>query len=130
MEGLRYLSDVVTLQLDPDRCTGCRMCLAVCPRGVFAVGDGKAQIVDRDACIECGACALNCAPGAVSVDAGVGCAVAIIKGWLTGGEPRCGCSGAEDQPATADPGCGCSGAEDQPVSVSGPASERDEMGVM
>ena len=29
--------------------------------------------------------------GAISVDPGVGCAQAIIKGWLTGSEPSCGC---------------------------------------
>jgi NAD-dependent dihydropyrimidine dehydrogenase PreA subunit len=100
MEGLRYLPDVVTLELHTERCNGCRLCLAVCPHGVFTVEAGKARIVDRDACMECGACALNCAPGAISVHAGVGCAVAIIHGWLTGSEPSCGCAGADDRPPT------------------------------
>jgi NAD-dependent dihydropyrimidine dehydrogenase PreA subunit len=90
--GLRHLPGVVTLQLDPDKCNGCLVCQEVCPHGVLKVQDRKAQIVDRDACIECGACALNCEPGALSVDAGVGCASAIIKGWLTGSEPSCDCS--------------------------------------
>jgi hypothetical protein len=45
--------------------------------------------------MECGACALNCAAGAIEVHAGVGCAAAIIKGWITGGEPNCDC-GAGD----------------------------------
>lgn len=92
MKELRYLPDVVTLELDVEDCNGCRVCAVVCPHAVFIVEDRRARIVDRDACIECGACALNCAPGAISVHAGVGCAVAIIKGWLTGSEPSCGCS--------------------------------------
>ena len=41
--------------------------------------------------MECGACALNCVPGALSVEPGVGCAQAIINGWLTGSEPSCDC---------------------------------------
>jgi len=37
------------------------------------------------------ATAPNCVPGANSVDPGVGCAQAIIHGWLTGGKPSCDC---------------------------------------
>ena len=91
MSGLTYLADVVTLRLDVDTCVGCGSREIVCPRGVFTVKDGKARLVARDACMECGACALNCAAGAISVKAGVGCASAIIQGWIKGGEPTCGC---------------------------------------
>ena len=92
MNGLRYLPGVTTLALDPDRCNGCGICETVCPHGVLQVIDRKAAVADRDACIECGACQLNCAQSAISVHAGVGCAAAIIKGWMTGSEPTCGCS--------------------------------------
>ena len=89
--GLRYLDGVSTLKLDVSRCTGCRVCTLVCPHAVFEMADGKARIVDADACMECGACATNCAAEALSVDAGVGCASAIIRSWVLGGEPSCGC---------------------------------------
>ncbi len=91
---MRYLADVVTLELDAEKCTGCGVCTEVCPHGVFVVEDGQARIVDRDACIECGACALNCPEGALSVEAGVGCANAVIRGMLRGTEPTwdCDCS--------------------------------------
>jgi ferredoxin len=91
MPKLRYIDQAVTLELDVGRCNGCGLCVAVCPRGVFAFVGGRASLVDRGACIECGACALNCVAGAISVDPGVGCAQAIIHGWLTGGEPSCDC---------------------------------------
>ena len=94
MQGLRYLPGVVTLQLDESRCNGCGVCETVCPHAVFRVGGRQARIVDRDACIECGACALNCPVAAISVHAGVGCAAAIIRGWVTRQEPTCGCSGS------------------------------------
>jgi NAD-dependent dihydropyrimidine dehydrogenase PreA subunit len=91
MEGFRYLDDVVTLKLDAASCVGCGMCEVVCPHGVFAVTDRKAAITDRDLCMECGACARNCPVEAIAVQAGVGCASAIITGWLTGKEASCDC---------------------------------------
>ena len=94
MQGLRYLEEAVTLSLDADKCNGCRSCTLVCPHAVFAIGDDKrAYLADRGACMECGACALNCSTGAITVTPGVGCASAIIRGWLTGTEPSCGCGG-------------------------------------
>lgn len=93
MFGLRYLPDVVTLTLDDAACNGCGTCVTVCPHAVFEVRAAKARIVDRDACMECGACARNCPAGALSVDAGVGCVTAIVRGALRGSEPDCDCSG-------------------------------------
>ena len=88
----RYLENVTTLALNADKCVGCGLCETVCPQGVFEIDDGKAYLADKDCCIECGACALNCPAKALSVSPGVGCAAAFIFGWLTGGEPICGCS--------------------------------------
>lgn len=90
--GLRYLPDVSSLKLDKDKCIGCELCATVCPHRVFVIEEKIAQIEDLDACMECGACALNCPTEAIQVEAGVGCASAIIKGWLTGSEPSCDCS--------------------------------------
>jgi len=92
MIGLRYLSNVVTLQLDESKCDGCYRCLEVCPHAVFAYINKRARIADRDACMECGACAINCPEDAISVDSGVGCATGIIMGALRGSEPTCDCS--------------------------------------
>lgn len=92
----KYLKNVVTLQLDAEKCKGCGMCTDVCPHGVFTINAEKAMITDRDACMECGACEKNCPFGAIEVKNGVGCAAAVIKGLLTGSEPTCGCSGSSD----------------------------------
>lgn len=85
-----YLKDVVTLELDEDRCSGCGMCLLVCPHAVLGMNNRHVQIENRDACMECGACAMNCPTDALSVEAGVGCAAAVINSAL-GREGACCC---------------------------------------
>lgn len=91
MVEFKYLEGIVTLQYDEPTCIGCSFCATVCPHGVFIMNDKKAAITDRDRCMECGACAKNCPVEAIAVDAGVGCASAIIYSWLTGNEPSCDC---------------------------------------
>ena len=93
---MKYLANVATLKYDSDKCAGCGRCFEVCPRGVFVMRDKRAAVTDTDLCMECGACAKNCDFGALSVNAGVGCAAAIITGMITGGEPTCGCGDTSD----------------------------------
>lgn len=93
---LDYLKNVSTLKLNSGICTGCGRCVEVCPHKVFELENGKSNIIDKDRCMECGACARNCPFNALEVKPGVGCAYAIIMGWLTGSEPSCDCSGSND----------------------------------
>ena len=94
---MKYIANVTSLAYAPDKCTGCGRCVEVCPQGMFEMQGKRAAVTDRDLCMECGACAKNCDFGAIAVNAGVGCAAAIINSMITGGEPTCGCStgGAE-----------------------------------
>jgi NAD-dependent dihydropyrimidine dehydrogenase PreA subunit len=92
---MRYLKDVATLELDSEKCTGCRICTVVCPHEVFTMEKKRAVIADLDACMECGACASNCPSEAITVKSGVGCASGIIKGFINGTEPTCDCSSGD-----------------------------------
>lgn len=96
----RYIETAITLEYDPSRCTGCRVCTQVCPHGVFAMEDGRAVVVDRGRCMECGACALNCAWGAITVEAGVGCVSALLSASIRN---RLGIRGSD----TGSCGSGC-----------------------
>ena len=91
MGQLTYLKNVVTLELDEERCIGCGMCLIVCPHGVLGMNNGNAMIQDRDLCMECGACARNCPAEAITVQAGVGCAAAVINAALGRDASSCCC---------------------------------------
>lgn len=89
----KYLKNVCTLKVDLDKCVGCGRCIEVCPHKVFNLNEGKVELINKDGCMECGACAKNCAFNAIEVKSGVGCAYAVIMGWLLGTEPTCDCSG-------------------------------------
>ena len=91
MDNQLYIKDVVTLQYDPSKCTGCGMCVAVCPHRVFQLQDKKAYITNKNKCMECGACELNCKDNAIRVHKGVGCATAVINSMIRKSEPTCGC---------------------------------------
>lgn len=108
MRNMAYLKNVATLEMNTQKCTGCGMCLDVCPHRVFMLNGKKAVIVDRDACMECGACSRNCPAGALSVQAGVGCAAAVINSLLgkNGGECCCGPQ-TDDPPSAKSGGCCC-----------------------
>ena len=92
MDRMIYLRDVVTLRLDQKKCTGCGMCVLVCPHAVLSLTNGKVEIVEKDACMECGACNKNCPFEALNVRSGVGCATAVINSMLGRKEASCCCT--------------------------------------
>lgn len=88
---LTYLG-MNTLSYDEKKCTGCGMCVTVCPHRIFRMENKKAKITAKEKCIECGACAINCASDAIKVDAGPGCAAAVIASAFRGSaKASCDC---------------------------------------
>jgi len=114
MNNLRYLKNVVTLEFFPEKCTGCGVCLEVCPQAVFVPENGRVRVADRDACMECGACAKNCPAKAIGVQAGVGCANAVMTSFfrkdgacVCGPECGTGDDHEDDPPACSGGSCCC-----------------------
>ena len=57
------------ISIKMERCKGCGICVAFCPKAVLAVDElGKVQVVQGDACIGCGQCELRCPDYAIFVD--------------------------------------------------------------
>lgn len=102
---LRYLKNVSSLNLDQDRCIGCGLCAIVCPQAVLTMIDDKAVIADFNACMECGACTRNCPTGAVQVEAGVGCAAAVINTALGRSGEECCCTLDQNNESGGGGGC-------------------------
>ncbi len=61
------MSEKITTFIDPDRCTGCGLCLQVCPSGSLALENGRAVVVRDRKSIQCGHCAAICPVGAIRV---------------------------------------------------------------
>lgn len=92
MPSMSYLKNGETLSIQPEKCSGCGRCYEVCPHQVLAIENRKVQIVNRSGCMECGACQKNCPTAAIIVQSGVGCAYAILNGFLRRTAPDCGCA--------------------------------------
>ncbi|MCJ7833384.1 MAG: electron transfer flavoprotein subunit alpha [Deltaproteobacteria bacterium] len=52
-------------QIDLEKCTGCEVCVSVCPFNALEAKDGKVSVNDQ--CTLCGACADECPLGAIFV---------------------------------------------------------------
>lgn len=73
------------IAINSDKCLGCGDCLEVCPQQCYTMGPNRRSIhAFAERCMECGACSLNCRGGAISVEAGPGCFVYIIKEQVFG----------------------------------------------
>ena len=55
----------MTFVIDPNLCTGCGACVAVCPADAIALDEECARI-DGDLCTGCGTCVDECPVGAIA----------------------------------------------------------------
>ena len=60
-------SDLITLGIEETACTGCTLCLAVCPTGAISGERKRVHSIDAELCNRCGACRQVCPTDAVVV---------------------------------------------------------------
>lgn len=60
--------------VDPERCKGCKLCLAVCPKSLIMIGNDinshgyyYATQISAEQCTACKMCAIMCPDSAISV---------------------------------------------------------------
>ena len=74
-EGRHSMSKKFKLEFRKDRCKGCELCVAACPKHILAIdkvevnqgGYHPVGMLDQDACIGCAFCATMCPDGVINV---------------------------------------------------------------
>ena len=61
------MEDLTKPRLDPSRCTGCGLCLHICPSDVLVLANGKITLA-REGCFGCDHCAAVCPTEAITID--------------------------------------------------------------
>ena len=65
-----------------ESCTGCGMCLSICPVKAVSGGPGRPHAINPDYCIGCGACARVCESSSVIDSFGASIAHQSKRLWL------------------------------------------------
>jgi NADH-quinone oxidoreductase subunit F len=58
---------LITYSIDPEKCTGCGLCVKVCPTQATSGEKKKAHTIDNNKCTRCGACIESCKFDAINV---------------------------------------------------------------
>lgn len=56
----------MSAQIDQNKCTGCGICVDICPLEAISMENDKAK-VDKDTCTECGQCVDECPNKAIKI---------------------------------------------------------------
>ena len=61
---------IPTVNIRPDRCKGCGICVAFCPTKVLGLDQEMAMVQSPEACVDCRLCELLCPDFAISLEKG------------------------------------------------------------
>jgi NAD-dependent dihydropyrimidine dehydrogenase PreA subunit len=63
----KFCNGLISLSIDPEKCTGCEACVRVCPVEAIAGEKKKPHQLDEDKCVKCRACYEACKFDAVII---------------------------------------------------------------
>jgi len=55
------------IEIDPDKCNGCGLCIQACHEGALQLVNGKAKLISDSYCDGLGACLPDCPTGAITI---------------------------------------------------------------
>lgn len=61
------MSKLRKLNIQPEWCKGCGICIAFCPRNALSLINKKAMLTNESACILCGLCEQRCPDYAIYI---------------------------------------------------------------
>jgi len=61
------MNDILSVEIDRDRCTGCGICVDICPLDCFRLDEDDKAFMKYDECWYCGSCTLECPENAMAL---------------------------------------------------------------
>ncbi len=52
--------ELIEYRIDPDKCTGCHLCVKACPTGAISGAPKTPHVISQELCIKCGSCLTAC----------------------------------------------------------------------
>lgn len=121
------------IQIDEEKCTGCRLCVDACHEGAIGMVDGKARLLRDDYCDGLGDCLPACPTDAISFvereaapyDEAAVAAHLAARAAANAAASMGGCPGAAARALAADavPADGCPGSHSRMLADTAPASD-------
>ncbi len=64
----KFCKELISLSIDPERCTGCGACLKACPVEAITGERKKTHLLDQEKCVKCMACYEACKFEAITIN--------------------------------------------------------------
>jgi adenylylsulfate reductase subunit B len=58
---------VMDIRVDPELCSGCGLCIIICPQGIFGLQEGVSQADSPEECLVCHLCEVACEYEAITI---------------------------------------------------------------
>lgn len=61
------MNEILSAEIDRGKCTGCGICVDICPLDCFRLDEDEKAFMEYDECWYCGSCILDCPENAMTL---------------------------------------------------------------